>query len=119
MTTRERRGAIARALLLSAALLAAGASSACTLPYGFIFTDVVEPLDVNLSQEPFDERKGHLPGRGDLKRFRYYHVEVGWGENGIGSIAQSLGWERVHYADQRTVVVLWYWWQTYVDLYGE
>ena len=103
------------ALALALTLLGSG----CTMPIGLVFTDVVEPLDVNLGATSVDERKGHQIGRGDLKRFRYYYMEVGWGENGIGSIAASLGWKKIHYADKHTVTVLWYWWQEYVDLYGE
>lgn len=108
-----------RALAIATALVATSLAPSCSRPFGLIFTDVVEPLDVNLGEDPLDLRRGHPPGRGDLKRFRYYGIQVGWGEAGIGGIASSLGWQRVHYADVRTVTVLWYWWQTYVDLYGE
>ncbi len=81
---------------------------------GIIYTNITEPLDVNLNNTPvFDSGS-----EGDTKEIRYY-VSIEWDSNGIGDIAKKKGLTEVHYADINTLSVLGVWTQRTVTVYGK
>jgi hypothetical protein len=68
---------------------------------------------VNLDETRVVQPRGH----GDVKTLQYY-VRVDWGDATIGKIAEDYGLEEVHYADLRTLSVLFFWQQRFVTVYG-
>lgn len=54
---------------------------------------------------------------GDIKTVTFY-VSVEWDKNGIGTIAKEHGIEEIYYADIETFIVLGYWQQQRVHIYG-
>ena len=96
--------------LLGAGVLAL-AASACA-PTGLIYSNITVPLDVNLDATQFHHQDDEL----DVKTLQYY-IQVSWGDNSIGRIAKENGFETVHYADLRTLRVL-FWTQRFVTIYG-
>ncbi|MHC5064605.1 MAG: TRL domain-containing protein [Planctomycetota bacterium] len=99
-----------RRLLCIALLPLAFAFTSC----GLIYTNITEPLDVNLNNTPVFDRKAE----GNTKEVRYY-VSIEWDSNGIGDIAKQNGLTEVHYADISTLSVLGVWRQRFVRIYGK
>jgi hypothetical protein len=102
---------MATARLLGTCVLAL-AISGCGLS-GFLYTNVTVPLDLNLDATPLVEQDDDR----DVKTFQYY-IRVDWGDASIGTIAKENGFEKVHYADLRTLRVLGVWTQRFVTIYG-
>ncbi len=99
------------ARLLGAVVLAL-AASACA-PTGLIYTNVTVPLDVNFDATQFARQDDES----DVKTIQYY-LRFDWGDASIGTIAKENGFETVHYADLRTLSILFVWRQQFVTIYG-
>ncbi len=81
---------------------------------GIIYTHTIRPLDLDMARTPNDPDKG----KGDIKHFRYYLVDIQWNSNAIGDIAKREGIETIQYADIEVLSVLGMWNQYWVHIYG-
>jgi hypothetical protein len=84
-------------------------------PSGIIYTNIVTPLDVNLSQTP----KGVNQCKEDIKYLNLRYVSLSWDSAAIGEIAEQNGIEQVYYADIETLSILGIWRQYKVHIYGK
>lgn len=100
---------VARTAIAVLALAAIGCG-----PTGLIYTNATVPLDVDFDATPVVQQDDE----GDIKTIQYY-LRVDWGDASIGEIAKSNGFEKIHYADLRTLSVLGFWQQRFVIIYGE
>jgi len=85
------------------------------IPRGIIYTHIVTPLDVNLSQTP----KGVTQCKEDIKHLNLRYISIGWDANAIGEIAKQNEFEKVYFADIETLSILMIWNQYTVHIYGE
>ena len=100
---------ILRTVVVALALAASGCA-----PIGLIYTNTTVPFDVNFDSTPVVQQDDE----GDIKSIQYY-VRVQWGDASIGEIAKRNGFQKVHYADLRTLSVFLFWQQQFVTIYGE
>ena len=84
-------------------------------PRGIIYTNIVTPLDVNLSQTP----KGVNQCEENIKHLSLRYVSMSWDSAAIGEIAKQNGIEQVYFADIETLSVLMIWSQYTVHIYGK
>jgi hypothetical protein len=74
--------------------------------YGFVYTDVTEPVSENMLSN-LRATRSVQGNRQELKEpFSGGGIRVMWASNGIGDVAKSQGLSRIHYADIRTISVL-------------
>lgn len=97
---------------VSAALLAVATLPGCMS--GFVFTQTVRPLDVNLNNTPF-----HQSAAESAANTLEYYVRIDWGSYGPGDIAKDYGFSRIHYADLELLSVLGIYTRRTVHVYGE
>ena len=82
---------------------------------GLVYTNIVEPLDLNHSATDvgtMQEREG------SIKHFKYSMLDLSWDSNGIADVAQRNGLNEVYYADMETLSILGIWNQYTVHVYG-
>jgi hypothetical protein len=102
-------------LARSARLLAAGLLGACMSGCGLLYTNVVQPLDLNVDNTPMNE----ADGRSDWKTVNIpYIARFDWDSAAIRDAAREAGITHVHYADKKTLIVLVVWQQRWAVVYG-
>lgn len=105
-------------LLLGSSALALCASL-CGCTRGFIYTNVRDPLVLNMNRTP----RGEQMARGGTKTLKEplsgAGVQVEWASRGIGDIAKENGLGEIYYADLHTVSILGgIWKRVRVEVYG-
>jgi hypothetical protein len=101
--------------VLNRALLAMclGLPGCILQPLGLVFTDVVEPLDLNLHETPVGEEAG----RSEWKTFNYI-VRVDWDTSAIVDAAHTSGITRIYFCDLETLSILGVWRTQTAIVYG-
>ena len=90
----------------------------CFSPSGWIYSNTIEPLDTNYDRTPVAPVDGPQ-GKGGIYRLRY-QASVEWNSNGLGDLAQKLGFTKLYYADlERLSILGGLFSSTFVHLYGE
>ena len=91
--------------------------TACT--YGFIYTDVVEPLTINMTQTKMASDVGESGSHTLKEPVTGYGIRVEWASYGIGDTALRGDLDSIHYADVRYRSILGGLWQRRsVQVYG-
>ncbi len=104
------------ALMLCVALSGSG----CTLGNGLLYTNVIEPLDLNMSNTPVGNRQGESRLTRVVEPFTGANMAVEINSNAIADAARRSGLTVVHYADLRRKEILFGIWQERtVVVYGE
>jgi hypothetical protein len=81
---------------------------------GLLYTDIVEPLDLNMHDTPVGEEAG----RSEWKTFDYI-VRVDWDTSAIMDAAHAAGISHIYYADMETLSLVFGIWQTHTAIvYG-
>ncbi|HJP39939.1 MAG TPA: hypothetical protein QF499_12545 [Gammaproteobacteria bacterium] len=85
----------------------------CLALSGCIYSHTIEPLMTDFNATPVGSERNS----GGIKTVAFY-VSVEWDENGIGTIAKQHGIEEIYFADIETIMILGYWQQQRVHIYG-
>lgn len=108
---------MASELRIAAAALALAVASGCARPSGptgFLFSYATRPLTTNFQQTPVVTGASNA---GSVFQVQYY-IELDWGDNSIGGLAQEAGFDEVYYADVTTMRIYSYFRMDRVRVYG-
>lgn len=81
---------------------------------GFVYTGTTRPLTTNFDLTPV----ANDSGSNNVKVISVQNVDVAWGREGIGAIAESQGIAEVYYADIETTRYLGLFRRERVRIYG-
>jgi hypothetical protein len=107
-----------RKVAAAAAILAALSCAACAP--GLIYTNITEPLVVNMQNTPSATGTGYSETKHIELPASAIRISAEWDSRAIGDAARQAGLKTVHFADLQTVSVLGgVWMQQRIHVWGE